>query len=545
MNTLRYALLADLLTALEADGSAAGPDLHLRLQSLLRQLPEESEPEDLKTLLAPVLCKSKEEQERFYELFDRSWARVKAVGIIEEQEAIEVIADIKKEEDKQRWNRQLVWGIGLLLLLLSWATWRVLFHRMENSTPRLSRSIHNIYIGDEDTFRFDTLAGQETAPRFRPFYLPTDSAGIVRVQLDSTTGKLQYQALREGVDSIEIHVYAPNGAAQRHHRVVFNVLPSIPDTTTRPSPIGSDTQLYVQRPLPYPRDLNQLLPPQPTRFQQFLSDYEWPIKVMGILLLGLLLWLLARWIERRRQQLIAEHQPNTKPPYVWNIKLAAEPEVTFSDAFYSLLNLLRRRETDEQWRLDMPRTIRATIQKGGLPEFRYAQQTRPAEYLLLIDRQGARDHRARLSELLFKAFRAQEVIIEAYYFDGDPRLCWNEAHPNGLTLCELQYHHPQARLLLFGSGWSLLHPQTGRPAKWTNLFTAWTDRAVLTPQPLHAWGRRERALCDQFLVLPGSLSGSPTRPSNILRPTTKRNHISTRVASLILRRHLFNSLTMI
>jgi len=501
-----YALLADLLSALETDGLSAGLELHLRLQLLVRQLPEDARPEDMKTVLAPVLCKSKEEQERFYELFGRSWQRVKELGVIEESKVIEVIEEIRIKERKRWINRQLAWVVGGVLALLTVAGLWAIFNKV-NAVPRGTRSAHSIRLGEDDTLHFDTLAGKEKTPRFLGAYLPADSVGIVRAQLDSADGHLHYTALREGMDSVKIHVQTPDGRVNRIHTVLFNVLSSTPETPFKRPVAAGDSELYVQRPLPFPRDIKQLLPPQPTRFQRFLSDYEWPLKGGLILLSGLLLGLLAQWLERRRRQLIAEHQPNAKPPYVWNIRLDTPPEVDFGEPFYGLLHLLRRRETDEQWQLDMPGTIRATIRKGGLPEFRYAQQTRPAEYLLLIDRQGARDHRARLFEALFQGFRAQEVIIEAYYFDGDPRLCWNDAHPNGVSLRELYYHHPQSRLLLLGSGWSLLNPQSGRLAKWTNLFNAWTDRAILTPQPLAAWGRNERALREQFLMLPAALSG--------------------------------------
>ncbi|MBK8429402.1 MAG: hypothetical protein IPL27_27135 [Lewinellaceae bacterium] len=250
-------------------------------------------------------------------------------------------------------------------------------------------------------------------------------------------------------------------------------------------------------------------PPQPTAWQQFLMDYEWVLKVAFFLLCGLFLWWLARRFEQKRRRLIAEHQPNVKPPYTWNISLGAEPEVAFGEDFYALLLQLRRRESDELWRLDVPRTVRATVDKGGMPEFRYTQQTRPAEYLLLIDRQSGRDHQARLFDLLYRECRSQEVLVERYWYDeGDPRRCYNEAHPNGVSLRDLQYYHPQSRVLLLGNAYALLHPGTGNLSKWAvQIFSAWSDRAVLTTQPLSTFGRRERILQELFHVLPASLSG--------------------------------------
>ena len=68
----QHKLLAVLLDALEKDGFPLGTGSHLHIQQLLASLPKDTEPEDLKTLLAPILTNSPESQERFYELFDQS-----------------------------------------------------------------------------------------------------------------------------------------------------------------------------------------------------------------------------------------------------------------------------------------------------------------------------------------------------------------------------------------------------------------------------------------------------------------------------------------
>ena len=77
-NHLHYQLLTELLTALRADGYAMDTGKHLQLQELLRKLPEDSPPERMKTLLAPIFATNKQEQAYFYERFDQAWARVQA-----------------------------------------------------------------------------------------------------------------------------------------------------------------------------------------------------------------------------------------------------------------------------------------------------------------------------------------------------------------------------------------------------------------------------------------------------------------------------------
>ncbi len=502
-DSLCYALIADLFTALETDGSPPGTDIHLRVQALLKYMPEDVKPAELKTLLAPVFCKNKGEQERFYQLFEASWKRVSEVGILENAQANEEIGPGKIRKKKQ--IRRIWWLTGGTLLLLgALGIWKFSGGEKRADAPRETRAVINLSVDEEGDYRFDSLLGTTASRPFSHEHRGGDSAPVL-LTVDTLAFHIRYHGIRPGTDSISLHIQ-PKPGSESLHKIIFNVV----DTTGIDRTVATTSQrdcVYIQRPLPYPRDLNRLLPPQPTRLQRFLLDYEWWIKVAFAWLSGLLLWLLAKRAERKRKKLIAEHQPNGKPPYSWNIVMDGEPELIFSEYYYDLLNKLRRRESDEFWRLDVPKTIHATIQKGGMPNFRYTQQTRPSEYLLLLDTQSARDHRAQLFNLLYKNFRSQEIIAERYYYDGDPRLCWNEARPKGITLRELQYNYPQSRLLLVGNGYRLLNPQTGRLAKWTHLLSSWNDRALLSPQPVNAWGRRERALREQFHVLPAALSG--------------------------------------
>jgi len=75
---LKYQLLADLLATLEAEEFPIGVGKHLELQQLYSMLPEEIAVEDMKTLLAPIFAKNKQDQEFFYDIFDQSLSRVKS-----------------------------------------------------------------------------------------------------------------------------------------------------------------------------------------------------------------------------------------------------------------------------------------------------------------------------------------------------------------------------------------------------------------------------------------------------------------------------------
>ena len=58
------------MSALRANGFRVGTGQQLRLQHLMEQLSQDIEPQALKTRLAPIFVKNREEQQLFYELFD-------------------------------------------------------------------------------------------------------------------------------------------------------------------------------------------------------------------------------------------------------------------------------------------------------------------------------------------------------------------------------------------------------------------------------------------------------------------------------------------
>ncbi len=168
---------------------------------------------------------------------------------------------------------------------------------------------------------------------------------------------------------------------------------------------------------------------------------------------------------------------------------------------------LRNRAQSETQRLDMVQTVNATIQQGGLPTFKYKKQTRPTDYLLLIDRQSVRNHRAQLFDSLYAVFKAQEVEIARFFYDSDVRVCYSEDYPHGIALADVQQRYYQSRLLIVGTGGQLLNPMSGKAAAWTAVFKQWKDRALFSPKPLTAWGYDERQLSALFTTLPATLQG--------------------------------------
>ncbi|MBK7937712.1 MAG: hypothetical protein IPJ82_11740 [Lewinellaceae bacterium] len=303
-----------------------------------------------------------------------------------------------------------------------------------------------------------------------------------------------------GQDSLRVLLRNTSGQT-----VALDYFPTVRRPSTVYRPPSTVTYRFYEREVPEPEDIRRLAIDVPTGWEaEFLRYLPW-LKGLFLLLLGLLLYALLRRRARRRQKLVAETQHGDRPPYTWTISIRDLEPPDPGENFPIVLNRLRRRTTDDWLELDLRATVQATIAQAGRIDFRFQQQTKPPEYLLLIDRRDAADHRARLFDELYQRFRANDVLIERFFYDGDPRLCFNEQYPGGLQLNELYHQYPESRLLLIGAGHTLLNPLNLKLSRWAEALARWRQRSLFSPRPPGEWGRREQVLGELLPVLPASL----------------------------------------
>lgn len=277
-----------------------------------------------------------------------------------------------------------------------------------------------------------------------------------------------------------------------------------PQRSTLPAAAPALPDVPRNEPAPAP-----VIPAEPASAQRTWRDLAAEPWVQG-LAVGLILigFGVGEWRSYRRRRVVLERQRRERPPLAWPIRAESNANpLAESGEFYTTARRLRERQTGDRSRLDIPATISATIGAVGFPTFRFVLETRPPEYLVLIEQVSARDHQARLHRQLVASLTAEGVHTSVYFFRDDPRVCEPADGGPAAMISELRRRHPSHRLLVLGDGDGLVDPISGRRRAWVGEALSWPDRALLTPEPIQTWGAREVAIASHLIVLPASLAG--------------------------------------
>jgi hypothetical protein len=511
----KYQLAAETLAIWENDVRRFAPDEHLRWQQLLALLSDDIPPEDLLAALAPLAAKNDKQQKQFAEIFKQAQATIAAAGAKDSDRDLTGIEALPDQETaspgKPFLGKWKFWAAVFSIIFLGLILWR--FSGKSNKEINLPKRVpFNIAANSSQTVCTDSLELENWGKISTIVFaennndsLPTDF-GLWVIQ---PGGCVRYFAAdTPGQDSVRIVISATGKTMNLSSTIPVDFIANVVKLISK----NAESAAYLfeahDTPFSYHDELIlglRITPPD--AFSNFLGKYANWLKTIGLLLLAAILYGFVYWLALRRRRLIAGREKSIKPPYIWNLQFPDLPAPDPGDTLAPALNAMRRRTEDDVFLLDVPASVRASIRKGGMATFQFRQQTKPPEYLLLIDRHDARDHRARLYDDLYANFRKNDVLVERFFFFGDLSVCQNEVYPDGLRLEELLFKFPTSRLLIISHGRQLFNPTTGKLAKWTERFTQWKDRALLTPLPASDWGRRERQLADLFSLAPASLEG--------------------------------------
>ena len=81
---------------------------------------------------------------------------------------------------------------------------------------------------------------------------------------------------------------------------------------------------------------------------------------------------------------------------------------------------LRKRQLSDVYQLHLKKTISRTIRAGGFPTFEFLPKTKPVDFLVLIDKEYPEGHLIKLFEYLLERLRSEEVNITVYDYYKEP-----------------------------------------------------------------------------------------------------------------------------
>lgn len=478
ISTQQYIDAQNLLIALAANG----------------HLP--SDPKALHTWLAPVFCSSPREQGNFYRRFDR-WI-TQHPRLMATEPATEPLGGTPRalvEDSGKAWYRSFVQVKFLLpLVALLLITGGLLF-----LLPRIPRTVSGKIVDDDSK---EPLANARVSFVGKTSVSDNQGGFAISYRLNQLPATLTVDYPE--YESATLLVNAANKSP-----VLLSLQKPGPPPEVSPSP---DVKPTVAVPTPVVTPIAKPIPtavPIPSPVQPGGRNYLRWVRLGGAMFPLFLFGLWWLWKRKLSRALLQKLQSANQPQLNQIVVKGAAGQLFLGQSFRRTIQELRRHRQRGASELDAHRTVQRTIQRGGLFSPLYgARQTLP-EYLILIDRASFQDQQARLEDEIIRRLVQDNVFVDSYYFQGDPRLCRKqEKDAPFVTLQEIAALHPDHHLIIFSDGSTFLNPLTGQGERWLEMFTPWATRALLTPELPAQWGYREWALSElEFIVLPATKEG--------------------------------------
>jgi formylglycine-generating enzyme required for sulfatase activity len=244
-------------------------------------------------------------------------------------------------------------------------------------------------------------------------------------------------------------------------------------------------------------------------------SYPTALAVLAPVFLALA-WLLYRFSRRA----VLKRQSSRIPPELKQIQVQAGTQRLFpSLSLRHVTQRLRQPRFEESAELDVQRTIRRTIQRGGLFTPAFGSKREPS-YVALIDRSTVADHQANVAAQLVKDLARGYVLVRQYEYDEQPTMVRRvdplhagPKHRAGamavatmvevMALGEVTAKFPTSRLLCFADPLTCFDPLTGKIQPWVETLEAWEERFLFTTGTHGQWGQAARILSRRgFQVIP-------------------------------------------
>lgn len=518
--------LDSLIANLNKEGLNVSVDVQLRMQKALHSLGIEllNNPNDIKFILCPIVARNKAEQEKFNRIFDDYFSEIKFfVSELYTQNEVGN-QNNKKQTKTNKWKTWIMLCSIFLLGIFIFVFHQFYFFKSNEEKPNKEK---DAITSNKDSLSI-TLGKCDTLPNTH-FIVNTDSFNTAEKTLifyNKTIPKTRNVEFRwnfgEGTsytsnDTLITHKFNYSGK----YLVTLNAR-----NTRYKGGCDSTYSKYIKITLPETEkrlDLKEFAPlyDKDLKQEKSFTNLAFLIIVSTFVFVLIIIELVFYW--KRNTVFLTKNsrtqfKAGKKPPFY--LPFPKQDNLIQSDTdIYEIANSLRQRNEGEHYKLDVKATLYETIRNAGLPKLFFKHISKPSEYLILIDQQSKHHQLSHLFLYFINNIEKEDVLIEQFLYDSDPRLCWNKEFPDGLSLGQLNAKYPKHRLILFGSGAGFIDDYfESKLYDWTMMFNSWKERAILTPNEVSKWNHREKLLNDMFVVLPATLEGQLAIVDNITQP---------------------------
>lgn len=488
------------LEALFARLEAAGFRMDTARKMRLLRVLEEEAPElygdfvGLKFRLAPFIARTPQEQERFYDFFDQFLkdcaSEAEELNKLPESPTAPILPILPVRKSNKWWLLLLLPAFGVLYWLFQQPPPPVVpcqvQMELESATP----------LREGDLLKCRNIS---TCPDSSAFVWEVREAASGQLEYTDTSFHLNWQIAGDDKDKLVVLRYTVSAAdiANASDSLIVRFEENVQNIGGKP---------YLQ-PFAVKRD-------NPRQLLQ-LNGWYWLFAILPLFFAG---WLLARWWKKRHEKtpektvtdLEAEYPIHDAGPYFVPY-LPQDAKITVPRDFFRMAEVMRRRETGIRRYFDAAASVRATLDAGGYPEWREKSDTRPAEYLFLVQRSDERNQQGQLFERLTSFLKRREAPAEVFFHSGSFDVFKNPEHPQGLNLAELKQHYSTHRLVLLGDGHGLVNPYNPQTPSLLSapvkILSSWPRRILLTPEPVSGWSFQEALLHRHFLICPADTDG--------------------------------------
>lgn len=186
-------------------------------------------------------------------------------------------------------------------------------------------------------------------------------------------------------------------------------------------------------------------------------------------------------------------------------KISPENEIS------QLAGAMRKRHVNDLLFLNVPKTIQATIRSGGFPFLQFTPKTEPTDFLVFIDKENAEGLHVTLFEYIIKKLEGEQVNINSYSYYKEPLLLSNEKlNQSMLPVEKISRLYPNTVLFIFSDTQSFFETLSTKLKPWvTERFKSWEHKIIITPVPVNDWDYKENTLLQAgFTVVPADLNAN-------------------------------------